>query len=390
MKRRVFPRYELHRSLRFEKDGVRRNAELVDVSMRGAGLRSAEDLQVGDAIVLELGPGLDVPARVLYRKGTSFGLQFDELPPQVHSALRRWIFAETGGHDVVTSVERVDAGRASFAAFEGVLVELRAVVERVFDTGAQGPGLVEQQVRGLISDADLQASLFVFRNRQHEAVGFCALTFGAAPYGLSSKSANRRVVVRFFGAVLPEYRGANLTLGPLLREVVRFRGRHPTSQPVLFLQVNDPSLYRLLALHQAQAIDDVAAADPELAELAQLLAPDARVGAGGARVGARPFRVRARSDDEWEGDALVDRFLLLNPGYRQGDALCMLLPLDTEHLGRIGLRFASRQVTKRAALSSAAAVRLERTQIVRTDEFGAWAAPSKPSLLGRITRRVLG
>ncbi|MEN1522821.1 hypothetical protein AAIH38_35230, partial [Pseudomonas aeruginosa] len=70
----------------------------------------------------------------------------------------------------------------------------------------------------------------IYRNRQHEIVGYCAVHFHDSEVFQYSKAC----VIRAESGILPEYRGSNQSIPFLTRQVLRYKLLNPGKR-LLFL-----------------------------------------------------------------------------------------------------------------------------------------------------------
>ncbi|MCO4762556.1 MAG: PilZ domain-containing protein [Myxococcales bacterium] len=384
MKRSVFPRYAVNRSISVECRGGRFHAELVEVSMRGGDIRAAESVDVGQEMRLVLSDSCVVPARAVSKADGTVGVLFTGMSKIEVARLRSWVVEEAHGHDVVASVERVDLCGASGSRRLNIYAQLDDISGRVFVNTATGEGACTKTIVGpAMETADLHAALHVFRNREREAVGYCVVTASSSP------ELPGTIAVRLRAALLREYRGANLVMGVLLREVARLRGRHPGKRAFLFAELLDPSLYRLLALHEATLIDDARGDHGDLLRtLTRWAWPDSlEQGDLGQLRGHIGVAVRQgdKADDVWRVDPLVRPFLERNPDYETGGALAALIPLDRHALGRLLFRYATRQASKRVKASASGTIHLKDNAELGAEPFGMLG---QRRLFHRIARRL--
>jgi hypothetical protein len=382
MKRRVFSRMPVHMPVTVQHGAARVAAELVDISLGGAFIACGDALYVGQELRLELGTiddghgVLAVPARVVHKKRGSWGLSFPPLPLAELARLRTWVFEKTGGRDVVTSVECIDGLQSSQGRFDAAVQELSDVIERVFVDAASEDDVnrATSEAQHVIARAptenDLSTTLDVFRNPRDEPVGFALVT--ARRMRLDGREL---AVMRLLAGILPEYRGANLTMGPLIREALRCRTQHPQLAVVVVLQVNDSAICRLLARHGATLVHDFRA--PEHAELRALVGkvlPSVEMLSSGALVApARvPMPLCTIDDDARRSDEVGRALVHMQDSDASSRALTVVVRLGVRTLARMGATYAMRQVGKRVAASAAVAPRLARGTSVRTEAYGEW------------------
>jgi hypothetical protein len=382
MKRRVFSRMPVHMPVTVQHGSARATAELIDISLGGAFIECTEALYVGQELRIELGSVDDkegfvaVPARVVHKRRDAWGLSFPPLPQKELARLRTWIFEKTGGRDIVTSVECIDGLQSSAGRFDAAVQELADVIERVFTDGAseeEGPPTVlaaQKAISSAPSENDLSTTLDVFRNPRDEPVGFALVT------ARRMRHEGRDVaVMRLLAGILPEYRGANLTMGPLIREALRCRTQHPQLSVVLVLQVNEPAVGRLLVSHGATLIHDFRA--PEQTEwraLVEKVVGPVELLPGGALVATArvPMHGRALVDDTGQTDAFGQALVHAHESDSRSRAVTVVVRLGVRTLARMGATYAMRQVGKRVAASAAVAPRLARGTSVRTEAYGEW------------------
>ncbi|MBN0408335.1 hypothetical protein JTM57_32635, partial [Pseudomonas aeruginosa] len=121
--------------------------------------------------------------------------------------------------------EVVNPGKLDETQRGNLASELYAIHARIFH-GVQ----YESFAREVIHSTARLTRIAIYRNRQHEIVGYCAVHFHDSEVFQYSKAC----VIRAESGILPEYRGSNQSIPFLARQVLRYKLLNPGKR-LLFL-----------------------------------------------------------------------------------------------------------------------------------------------------------
>ncbi|MDF5938908.1 hypothetical protein P4234_15615 [Pseudomonas aeruginosa] len=140
--------------------------------------------------------------------------------------------------------EVVNPGKLDETQRGNLASELYAIHARIFH-GVQ----YESFAREVIHSTARLTRIAIYRNRQHEIVGYCAVHFHDSEVFQYSKAC----VIRAESGILPEYRGSNQSIPFLTRQVLRYKLLNPGKRLLFLDTLIHPSSYALVTKY----VDDV-------------------------------------------------------------------------------------------------------------------------------------
>ncbi|MDV6415151.1 hypothetical protein FA482_16565 [Pseudomonas aeruginosa] len=140
--------------------------------------------------------------------------------------------------------EVVNPGKLDETQRGNLASELYAIHARIFH-GVQ----YESFAREVIHSTARLTRIAIYRNRQHEIVGYCAVHFHDSEVFQYSKAC----VIRAESGILQEYRGSNQSIPFLTRQVLRYKLLNPGKRLLFLDTLIHPSSYALVTKY----VDDV-------------------------------------------------------------------------------------------------------------------------------------
>lgn len=238
---------------------------------------------------------------------------------------------------MITTSETIDPARLGKEERDRFIRELYAVQCQIFE------GVDEQGFSSYIfHPRAARTRIEIFRNDQRQMVGYSAIHL----FEMSSVAGAIAVFRAEAGLLLP-YRRKHSTLSMAFAELCRYKCLHPGRKAYYLGTLVHPSSYHLLFRHFHEMYPSYRRETPShilvsMGEIAKSfgIEPVRRDNPLIVRVGWR-VRNNRESLEHWSSSDKPDVkfFLRKNPGYREGEGLLTLIPLNWKNLLGLFIRW---------------------------------------------------